>query len=123
MYVKDMNKLLIYIVLISICAFAPAWAREPVTIRVQMVNQEVVGDVDTFRLVEGDKVTIVWESDESVELHLHGYDINAVARPGEPASLQFVAANTGRFPVTTHGFGGRSEHRHRALIYIEVYPQ
>lgn len=71
----------------------------------------------TIRVTEGDDVRIDWTSDEAVDLHLHGYDIEAGAAPGRPASMAFRAHTAGRFPVTAHNFG------HRTLLYLEVYPR
>jgi hypothetical protein len=52
-----------------------------------------------------------------VELHLHGYDILALAKPGRITHMTFVAKIAGRFPISAHEFG------HGALVYLEVYPR
>jgi len=74
----------------------------------------------TLRVTQGQQVELVWTSDESGTLHLHGYDIEFEVGPEAPAEYSFEAHATGRFPITSHGFGG--EHGHEALLYLEVYP-
>jgi FtsP/CotA-like multicopper oxidase with cupredoxin domain len=51
---------------------------------------------------EGDRVTLRLTSDEPVELHLHGYDLEKEVNPGETATLSFEADLTGRFEVEDH---------------------
>jgi FtsP/CotA-like multicopper oxidase with cupredoxin domain len=74
----------------------------------------------TLRVTEGDDVVIGWTSDRPVDLHLHGYDVHASPAPGQPAEMAFRARASGRFAVEAHGAG---EHRHRPVVYIEVYPK
>lgn len=72
-----------------------------------------------LRTTAGDEVVIRWDSDRPVELHLHGYDLNARPAPGRPAEMAFEAHATGRFPIELHDGGSH----HRPLIYLEVYPE
>ncbi len=51
---------------------------------------------------QDDLVTILATSDGPVSFHLHGYDIEKTAEPGEPATLVFTATATGSFPFTIH---------------------
>ncbi len=71
----------------------------------------------TIRVNEGDDVRIDWTTDETVNLHLHGYDIEARVEPGRATLMSFRAHTAGRFPVSAHNFG------HRMLLYLEVYPR
>jgi hypothetical protein len=41
-------------------------------------------------------------SDEQMEIHLHGYDIEREVAPGGPATLSFEADLTGRFEIEDH---------------------
>ena len=77
----------------------------------------------TIRVTQGESIELVWQSDEIAELHLHGYDISFEVSPKAPAIVTFEAHATGRFPITSHGFGGQKGHGHEALLYIEVYPR
>jgi FtsP/CotA-like multicopper oxidase with cupredoxin domain len=51
---------------------------------------------------EGDRVRLRVTSDEQMEIHLHGYDIEREVAPGEPATLSFEADLTGRFEIEDH---------------------
>ncbi len=89
---------------------------------VSIAQRKVTEPGSSIRVVAGDTVTLHWHTDELAELHLHGYDIALEVKPGEPATMRFEATVAGRFPVTSHGFGGAGGHGHDALLYIEVYP-
>lgn len=87
-----------------------------------IIERKVQAEENTLRITQGDSVELVWLSDEAAELHLHGYDISFEVSPAAPSVVSFEARATGRFPVTSHGFGGEQSHGHKALLYIEVYP-
>ncbi|HEX9770459.1 MAG TPA: copper chaperone PCu(A)C [Kiloniellales bacterium] len=91
-------------------------------IDVRIENRQVVAPEAAIRITEGDLVELRWTSDEAVELHLHGYDIELEVKPGEPASMVVEAYATGRFPITSHGWGDGG-HSEDTLIYLEVYPK
>jgi hypothetical protein len=57
---------------------------------------------DEIDVNEGDRVTLRLRSDAPLELHLHGYDLEAEVAPGEPADLSFEANLTGRFEIEDH---------------------
>ena len=90
-------------------------------IEVRIENRKVDAPQEAIRITEGDVIELVWTSDEATELHLHGYDMEVHVRPGEPAAMVIQAYATGRFPITSHGWGERG-HGHDALTYLEVYP-
>ncbi len=95
----------------------------PTRIEVRIENRVVVGN-HVIRLTEGQRVEMIWSSDAAVELHIHGYDIRIAISPDAPTEISFVAHATGRFAVTSHGFGGdQGGHGHETLAYIEVYPK
>jgi hypothetical protein len=95
----------------------------------QIEQRKVNMQGDVIRVTQGDAVTLRWQTDEKVALHMHGYDVLLVAEPGRVAEMHFTAEVSGRFPVTSHGFGngdgkGHSHgHGHDVLLYIEVYPE
>ncbi|MCH8214281.1 MAG: hypothetical protein IIC54_09470 [Proteobacteria bacterium] len=92
-----------------------------VRIEIRIENRKLVGD-QVIRLTQGQRVEIVWITDEAVELHMHGYDIRVEISPDGPATMTFTAHATGRFPVTSHGFGDENGHGHVTLAYIEINP-
>jgi hypothetical protein len=47
-------------------------------------------------------VSITVTGDVADELHVHGYDLRAELRPGEPVTVRFTADLTGVFQVETH---------------------
>jgi hypothetical protein len=93
--------------------------------RIELVISErnVQREEKTIRVTQGDSIELVWQSDETAELHLHGYDISFKVSPEASSMVTFEALATGRFPITNHGFGGQKGHGHEALLYIEVYPK
>ena len=64
----------------------------------------VEGEMDPREVsaVEGDSVTLNVSTDEPVEVHLHGYDIEREVEPDEPTSISFDADLTGRFEIEDH---------------------
>jgi plastocyanin len=116
---------------------ATAAAAAPTTARFEVsISNPIATEPDTLRVTQGQRVELVWSSDETVTVHVHGYDIEFEVKPGVPHSLTFSADATGRFPVTVHGFGAaphehadeHAEHAHAAdsdemtLVYLEVHP-
>ena len=71
------------------------------------------------KVTEGDRVTLRWTSAKPIELHLHGYDIEAKVTPREPTTMTFEAFATGRFPIALHGSG----HHDKTILYVEVHPR
>ncbi len=83
-------------------------------------ERRVQYDSKVIRVTQGQSVKLLWTTDESVQLHLHGYDIEFSIEPGKPTARQFKAHATGRFPITSHGFS--DQHDHDTLLYFEVHP-
>ena len=61
-----------------------------------------VAGAATYSVKQNDTVTMVVTSDEHASLHLHGYDVEGMAMPGQPATLELTATATGSFPLTVH---------------------
>jgi len=91
-------------------------------VEVRIEHRQVVEPKDAIKATQGEAIELRWTSDEAVELHLHGYDVELEVEPDEPASMVVDAYATGRFPVESHGWGGGG-HGDEALIFLEVYPQ
>ncbi len=90
---------------------------KPRMIELAIRGGKVTANEKTFRVAEGEVVKISWSTDKEVELHLHGYDIRALAKPQSVVHMTFVAKFAGRFPITAHDLG------HATLAYLEVYPR
>lgn len=89
-------------------------------------NGRVPEGMRVIRVNEGDAVTLRWNSDRPLLLHLHGYDIEWRVQPGSVASVRFVAKLTGRFPIHAHDAGAREGGGARddsPLVYVDVYPR
>lgn len=71
-------------------------------------------------VLENDRVLVHLTSDQPVQVHLHGYDIEIDVAPDHPTSLRFTANATGRFPIEIHS---KEPHKQRPLAYIEVQPR
>jgi hypothetical protein len=91
-------------------------------VEILIEGRKVIAPVDTITITEGDLVELRWTSDEQVELHLHGYDLELTVLPNEPSVIAFEAFASGRFPITSHGWG-KGGHSHDALTYLEVHPK
>lgn len=78
--------------------------REPQerTINLDLRGGEVAGGDATWRVDQGDEVTLIVTSDQPVNFHLHGYDFEQDVEPGKPAEFAFTANATGSFPITIH---------------------
>ena len=98
-----------------------AEAEPDVRVEVHIVNREVVGD-QLIRVTQGQIVEMIWVTDEETQVHIHGYEIHIPASPDNPAKVTFEAHATGRFPVTSHGYGDDYGKMHQMLLYFEVYP-
>jgi len=96
-------------------------------IKLVIVKRKVQLEDKTIRVTQGESIELGWQSDEAAELHLHGYDISFKVSPEAPAIVTFKARATGRFPITSHGFGNPKGQEpgdgHETLLYLEVYPQ
>lgn len=117
------------ITLLFVPVFVNADADEGAVQRIKLVivKRKVQLEDKTIRVTQGESIELDWQSDEAAELHLHGYDISFKVSPEAPAIVTFKAHATGRFAITSHGFGPREEHEqghgHETLLYLEVYPQ
>jgi FtsP/CotA-like multicopper oxidase with cupredoxin domain len=80
----------------------PAPPPEPEVTRLSIRDGQIAGGVRTIEAERGDTVRIVVRSDAPDELHLHGYDIEREAAPGQPARFSFKANAEGEFVLESH---------------------
>ncbi len=69
---------------------------------IELQGGELVDGGDAWQVKQDDKVTLVVRSDQPVNFHLHGYDLEQDITPEEPAEIVFTAEATGSFPITVH---------------------
>jgi hypothetical protein len=90
-------------------------------------DRSVNGPRRTIRATQGTMLELAFTADESVELHLHGYDRHLTVHPGEEAVMRLDAKIAGRFPIEAHRFGGPAgaspSRGHVVLLYLEIHPQ
>ena len=94
-------------------------------VKLEIKQLSVLDGLKSIRVSQGERIRLHWTSDEAVVLHLHGYDIEISLFPNTPSEMTLEAGTTGRFPITSHGFGASNSthHDHKlTLIYLEVYP-
>ena len=68
----------------------------------ELQGGELVDGGDAWQVKQDDKVTLVVRSDQPVNFHLHGYELEQDITPAVPAELVFTAEATGSFPITVH---------------------
>jgi hypothetical protein len=89
--------------------------------------RSVDGPHRTIRATQGAMLELAFAADETVELHLHGYDRHLTVRPGEKAVLRLDAKVAGRFAIEAHRFGGPAggspSRGHVVLLYLEIHPR
>jgi hypothetical protein len=93
---------------------------------IPIVRDRVPPELRRLKVREGDRVILAWTAEEPMTVHVEGYDIVATVLPGKPATMEFDARRTGRFPIHGHASSGASGghgHGHRALSHIEVHPK
>jgi FtsP/CotA-like multicopper oxidase with cupredoxin domain len=85
---------------------APAPAGSDVKeISVTIAGRKVTPPPGRIEVAKGQTVRITVTGDAADEAHLHGYDKEAALKPGTPASIEFVADETGLFEMETHESG------------------
>jgi hypothetical protein len=89
--------------------------------------RSVDGPHRTIRATQGAMLELAFAADETVELHLHGYDRHLTVRPGEEAVLRLGAKVAGRFALEAHRFDGSAgdsaSRGHVVLLYLEIHPR
>jgi len=75
---------------------------KPEVSRIEIRGGEVVGGPAEIKAKNGDTVVIVVSADAPDDIHLHGYDIEKKAAPGQPARFRFKANLEGEFEIESH---------------------
>ena len=80
----------------------PAEPPEPEVTRIEIRGGEVVGGPPEITVKNGDVVRIAVSSDAPDDIHLHGYDVEKQAAPGQPARFRVNADIEGSFEIESH---------------------
>ena len=75
---------------------------KPEVTRIQISGGAPVGGVRRVAAKKGETVRIVVTADAPDDIHLHGYDIERQAGPGQPARFTFRADIEGIFEIESH---------------------
>ena len=84
---------------------------ESISLDLEVHDRQLVGH-DVVSAKKGDTVALNWTADESVTIHLHGYDIEETITPGETTTFAFTADIEGHFLIEAHGFGAADSDHH-----------
>jgi len=114
---------------VSIVAPVQAQDNEPKRLSVDIKQRKVEPDMRVIRALQGETLEITITTDETAELHLHGYDVLLSVEPGRPAVIHLVAKIAGRFSLEAHRFGAPGAganprgQKEVTLLYLEIYPR
>jgi FtsP/CotA-like multicopper oxidase with cupredoxin domain len=75
---------------------------KPEVNRIRIQGGSVAGGAKDIEVTRGDTVVIVVSADAPDDIHLHGYDIERKAAPGQPARFRFKANAEGAFEIESH---------------------
>jgi plastocyanin len=96
---------LLMALLMAACG-SPAPATGTATVKeiaVSIAGRRVTPPPGRVEVAKGQTVRITVTGDAADEAHVHGYDKEAELKPGVPATIEFVADQSGLFEVETHG--------------------
>lgn len=82
---------------------------DSVQLEVEIADGTITPNAEEVEVSVGTTIELTVTSDVAEELHVHGYDESLAVEPGESASTEFEADQTGRFEIETHEAG--------ALVY------
>lgn len=96
-------------------ATAPAAPPRPAATRIRVRGGQPAGGVRTIEVEKGDTIRFIVSSDQSDEVHVHGYDLERPVGPSAPARFSFKADIDGVFEVELHDSGAQ-------IASLEVQP-
>jgi plastocyanin len=96
-------------------ATAPAAPPRPAATRIRVRGGAPVGGPKTIEVEKGDRIRFIVSSDQSDEVHVHGYDLTRPVAPDAPARFSFTADADGIFEVELHHSGAQ-------IASLEVQP-
>ena len=85
-------------------------------------NGAPVGGVQEVEVSSGEEFSLRVTSDVPADVHVHGYELEGEAAPGEPATFDFRANAEGEFEVEAHEATGGHEEEGVQIASITVTP-
>lgn len=95
-----------------------AAGKDPKVFELSVVRGELDEGERTIRVTEGDVVELHWSSDEEIELHMHGYNVELAVGPGSRKIMRLNTTKAGRFAILNHDGSPPN-----VLVYLEVAPK
>lgn len=124
--VSTMISVVSRLLLLLAVGFGPTGAQgAELTFDLRIERRQVPQGMRVIRVGQGDFIKLRWTTDNPINLHLHGYDIEVKVEPGSVTEMAFTARLTGRFSVEEHQPSARAGHSHgeAALVRVEVRPR
>ena len=117
--------LAVLVAIVAVAAVAGGAVAEEQVLDLELKQGRFTAAKNTVRVTQGDTVSLRITSDLNGEIHLHGYDVPMKVKAGKTTTTIVQVGVAGRFPITSHGFEGDTghSHKHKALLYLEVYPR
>jgi plastocyanin len=81
-------------------------------IAIKIHGGEVSNHQDNITVMKGENVRLVFNSDQALVVHLHGYDLEKTVPINEEVVMEFWANATGRFVITSHSSHDTSHSSH-----------
>ena len=121
------RELAMYSLALSVLLFSYHGCRfKEQTFKIQIENRKAKGSMEVIQVKQGEMVTLWCTTDETATIHLHGYNIEQIVKPGKSTVFTFKAYATGRYPINAHSFGAPTPGKpqeERLLLYLEVLPR
>lgn len=97
---------------------------EPSAVNATVINLPIENRSTTLtredlQATQGETVRLTVTTDESGEVHLHGYNLTADVSPDHPGELVFEATTAGAFAINFHVFGGDALHSDAKTVESE----
>jgi FtsP/CotA-like multicopper oxidase with cupredoxin domain len=89
---------------------------------IEFKNGAPVGGVREIEVSSGDEVGIRVTSNVPADVHVHGYELEGEATPGEPAAFDFRASAEGEFEIEAHEVTGGHEEEGVQIASLTVTP-
>ncbi|MBI4302045.1 MAG: hypothetical protein HY664_05525 [Chloroflexi bacterium] len=123
--------ILVVMIGLSWLAFGRNEGIEARTVKLSVVAQTLYGSGSggVIKVKQDETITMYISVDESMEIFLHGYDVETRVQPGSPGTIRFTANIPGRHALMIHSLGsdgGSHEGERKAEILlglVDVLPR
>lgn len=85
-------------------------------IAIEISAATLLDELPLYEATAGDTVTLVLTADSAGEAHLHGYERLVPITPGQEATIELEASETGLFRIAFHAADGSE--REAAMLWV-----